>query len=582
MSSDDGRGLPDFRRSFHDAKSRFTQIGDGELGGKAAGLDRILSGILPRLAANDYPRFRIDVPALTVLKTGVFDRFMKRNALYDIALTNETDERIALAFQSASLPAEFVGDLRALITEVHSPLAVRSSSLLEDALQHPFAGVYETKMIPANQWDPDTRFRKLIEAIKFVYASTFFRAAKNYIRSVKQDQRSEKMAVIVQEVVGNRHGDHYYPWVSGVARSYNYYATGNSEPEDGVVDLALGLGKQIVDGGIAWTYCPAYPKAPLPFNDIKDLLDTTQRNFWAVNMGSPPPPDPIHETEYLVQADLEVAELDETLHGIASTYDASSDRLRMGTGISGPRVLNFAPILQGESPPLNDLVRDLLKATKEEMNVDVEIEFAVSLPEKSGGQVRFGYLQARPMLVPGDEVVLTAEDLDGSDLLLASDQALGNGERSDIVDVVFLKRDVFDTRHSLAIAGEVEQINRDLVESDTKCLLIGFGRWGSSDHWLGVPVNWGQISAARVIVESTLPDLMTEMSQGSHFFHNVISFGVLYLSLRHAGPHQIDWEWLEAHETVAETPFVRHVRLKSPLTARVDGRSGRGVIRIGR
>jgi len=516
-----------------------------------------------------------------VLGTEIFELFIERNDLREIALSDEPDDRIAHAFQKASFPAEYIGDLRALIRDVHSPLAVRSSSLLEDALKHPFAGVYETKMIPNNQPSSDLRFTRLIEAVKFVYASAFFQGAKRYLRSVEQDIESERMAVVIQEVVGSRHGDRFYPVISGVARSYNYYPSGHSEPEDGVVDLALGLGKQIVDGGLAWSFSPAYPKSPLPFNDIGDILKNTQREFWAVNMGRPPIPDPIHETEFLLEAKLEDAEYDDVLGLLVSTYDPGSDRIRPGMAAKGPRILDFAPILRGSSLPLNDLMKRLLEVTVEELGTAVEIEFAVEMADFPGEPARFGFLQARPMMLPGEEIELGPDELEGEGILAASDQSLGNGIREDIVDVLFLKPEPFEAKHTRAIAKEIEGVNRDLAEEGRHCLLIGFGRWGSSDDWLGVPVDWGQISSARVIVEATRPDMITDMSQGSHFFHNVISFRVLYLSVRHSGPRQIDFDWLNRQPCVSETTFVKHVRLDAPLSIKVDGRRGRGVIRHG-
>jgi hypothetical protein len=579
--------IPSFGREFLGAGETFTRIGEGAIGGKAAGLDLVRRKILPGLTEGEFASLRAAVPTLTVLATGLFERFMERNDLYPVALSDEPDERIAHAFQQADLPAEFVGDLRSLIRGVHTPLAVRSSSLLEDALAHPFAGVYGTKMIPNNQPDVDLRFRRLVEAIKFVYASTFFRNAKSYQRSVGADPRKERMAVIVQEIVGRRYDERFYPAISGVARSFNYYPTGLARPEDGVTDLALGLGKQIVDGGRCWTYSPAFPRAPAPFNGLDDLLEKTQTDFWAVHMGKPPMPDPTRETEYLVQATLADAELDGSLHHQVSTYDPQSDRLRPGLAAPGPRVLDFAPVLTGDSLPLNDLVRRLLALSTEALGAEVEIEFAVDAGGRGqageGGAppARFGFLQARPMMVAGEEVAVEAEELRGEGIVLASEQVLGNGVASGIHDVVFLKPAAFDPARTREMAGQIEGINHGLVAASLPYMLIGFGRWGSSDPWLGVPLEWGQIAGARVIVEATLPEMNPDLSQGSHFFHNLISFKVFYLSVRHSGSYRIDWDWLQQQETIEETPLVRHVRTRHPLIVRVDGRHGRGVVKCG-
>jgi len=573
-----GGDLPEFERRFLDGEEKFTRIGEGGIGGKASGLLLIREKILSALDSSRFPRLDVVVPTLTVLSTDLYDLFLERNAIDLDELAEEPDDRIAHRLQQADLPAEFVGDLWSIVERVHSPLAIRSSSLLEDALHHPLAGVYATKMTPNNQPDVETRFRRLVEAVKFVYASTIFRQARSYLRSIGQSHASEKMAVIVQEIVGRRWNDRFYPDLSGVARSYNYYPSGHSKPEEGVVNLALGLGKQIVDGGVSWTYCPAYPKAPAPFNDIGDLMRGTQTSFWAVHMGRPPLPDPIRETEYLAQADLKAAELDGTLEQLASTYDASSDRLRPGVGTRGPRVLNFAPLLSSEELALNDLVRRLLEIGEEASGAPVEMEFAVDLPRRGKPRGRFGFLQLRPMMVSEEGVELSADDLEGPRVLLASQQALGNGMRDDIRDVVYVKPDRFEARLTPQIALELEQFNQKLLAEDRPYLLIGFGRWGSSDPWLGVPVEWGQISGVRAIVEATLPEMNPDLSQGSHFFHNLIGFRVLYLSVRHHDGRGIDWAWLDRQETVGETGLIKHVRTARPLQVAVDGRQTRGVV----
>ncbi|MFH1501836.1 MAG: PEP/pyruvate-binding domain-containing protein [Candidatus Eisenbacteria bacterium] len=570
--------LPRFDRSFLESRNTFTRIGEGEIGGKAAGLKLVRDEVLSQLTPTEFPDIEVAVPRLTVLTTELFDDFMERNGLHQMALDGESDERIALGFQHGELPPEFVGDLRALIAGVHSPLAVRSSSVLEDALEHPFAGVYGTKMIPNNQPGTDARFHRLVEAVKYVYASTFFAGPRDYVGSVGRSLRDERMAVIIQEIVGVRMNERFYPTISGVARSYSYYPTGRARPEDGVVNLALGLGKQIVDGGISWTYCPKYPSAPPPYADVGDIMKNTQTKFWAVNMGAPPPPDPIRETEYLVQADLGAAEYDSSLDRVASTYDVRSERLRPGMHGPGARVLNFAPILTMDALPLNDLVRRLLELSESALGKDVEIEFAVALDPLGREKPRFGFLQARPMMVARDTVAVTEEDLASPDALVASEHSMGNGVRGDILDVVYVKPDCFEARHTPAIAAELAAINRQLVQEGRPYLLVGFGRWGSSDPWLGVPVAWGQISGAVVIVEATLPQMTPDLSQGSHFFHNLISFKVFYMSVRHTSTRSIRWDRLDALEAVNQTEHVRHVRLEEPLTVRVDGRSGRGVI----
>lgn len=571
-------GVPVFDRHALSEAGSLARIGEGELGGKAAGLKYIRDEILPKLDSGLTEGFEIRVPSFVVLPTGVFEEFMEINDLYPVALSNRPNNRIAHAFQQAQIPPQYVGDLRALISTIQRPLAVRSSSLLEDALEHPFAGVYATKMIPNNEIDVDSRFRRLIEAIRFVWASTFFEESKAYMRAIDHDMRNERMAVIIQEVVGHRFGERFYPHLSGVARSYNYYPTGQCTPEDGVVNLALGLGKTIVDGGRAWSYSPVAPKAPPPFNNTADLLRNTQTRFWAVNMGPPPVPDPIEETECMVREDLRVAEKDRTLDYLVSSYDAGSDRLYPGVSGKGARALTFAPLLGSRLIPFNDVVEHLVTVSTEMQGQPVELEFAATLDPTDVLPITLGYLQVRPMRLADGDIEVEPTEMTGPSVVLASDNVLGNGRLDELRDVVFVKRDGFDRAQTQRIAMEVDEINRTLVNEGRTYALIGFGRWGTSDPWLGIPIVWGQISGARVIVEATLPDIQPDPSQGSHFFHNVLSFQILYITVEHDGLWPIDWDWLERQPRVAETEHVLHVRTEYPLTIKVDGGNRRGVI----
>jgi len=572
---------PPFDRNFLSSDKNFTVIGSGEIGGKAKGLAFIKDILASRCPTGTFEDVEISIPRLTVVGTGLFERFVMANSLYEIALSDAPDERIAHAFQRAELPTLMVGDLRALIAEMHTPLAIRSSSLLEDALRPPFAGTYATKMIPNNQPDVDARFQKLVEAIKFVWASTFFRDAKAYMRAIGRSSETERMAAIIQEVVGARFGDRFYPIISGVIRTHNFYSRRPARPEDGVVNLALGLGKAIVDGGVSWAYAPTHPRHVPPFNSMRDLMESTQTRFWAVNMGPPPPYDPISETEYLVHESLDAAEQDGTLKHIASTYDRQSDRLTMGIGHPGPRALTFAPILELEDVPLNKIVRKLAACCKEALDADVEIEFAMTLDPASGLPARFGFLQLRPMLVSDERVDIEDDEMTRPDVLVASDTVLGNGELTGIRDIVYVRPEAFEARYTPVIAAELETINRRLVEVGSPYVLIGFGRWGSGDPWLGIPVTWPQISGAKVLVEATLPDMNVDPSQGAHFFHNVTSFRVQCFTVHHMGPYRINWESLAGLPAEAETDHVRHVRMERPLRVKADGRTGRGIIQAG-
>lgn len=572
--------LPVFDRKFWDGTFRCTQIGSGAIGGKATGLVFIKDLLAQHIDPASFSDVDINVPTMAVVATDCFDQFIAQNRLAELPFEGMSDDRIAHAFQKGDLPVELLGDLRALIVQVKTPLAIRSSSLLEDALERPFAGVYATKMIPNNQPDPDTRFRRLVEAIKFVYASTYFREARDYLRTTGTTPGGEKMAAIIQEVVGRRRGDRFYPDISGVARSYNFYAFEPARPEDGVVTLALGLGKTIVDGGIAWTFSPKYPKKPPPFASVQELLKGTQTEFWAVNMGKPPAYDPVSETEYLVPASLPDAEADEALYFLASTYDPDRDRVVPGIGSRGPRILNFAPLLVQEELPLNDLMKALLHASEKTVNAKVEIEFAITLQGRRGGRprTRLGFLQVRSMVVSDQVVDVTVEELSDPRAIVASDRAMGNGSADDIQDIVFVRPDNFSPLHTPAIAQQLELVNRELQQQHRPFLLIGFGRWGSSHSSLGIPVDWSQISGARAIVEATLPEMNVELSQGSHFFHNLSSFRASYFMVQHERRLGIDWDWLNRQPVVHETEFIRHVRPPERVAVRVDGRTARGVI----
>jgi len=535
-----------FSRSLLGEPASISAIGTGWLGGKATGLvqgSRILAESFPD---GTWDGIEVSVPRLVVLATDVFDRFMAQADLAEAAASEEDDERIAHAFQRADFPFDLVGDLRAIVETVRTPLAVRSSSLLEDATHEPFAGIYATKMIPNNQSDASTRFTKLIEAIKLVYASTYFRDARGYRERTGRDLTEEKMAVVIQEVVGVGHGERFYPTISGVARSWNYYPVGKARPDEGVIDLALGLGKTIVDGEAAWSLSPAHPKADPPFT--------------------------------IPQAGLAEAELDGSLDFVASTYVPESDRIVMGIGRKGPRVLNFAPVTRMDDVPLVPLVAKLVDACERGLGVEVEIDFALTLDPLRRDPPRLGFLQVRPIVVSREEVDLSEEELREGSAVVASTRVMGHGRLDTLTDVVYIVPETFGKEMNARIAQEIGEINRGLAAEGRDYALFTFGRLGSSDPWLGVPVDWGQISHARVVVEATTPEFDVELSQGAHFFHNMTSLGIFYFTVPHHGPFPIRWDWLAEQEVVLETEHVRHVRASAPLRVRVDGRRGLGVI----
>ena len=565
--------VPRYARRFFDPAQRLFRIGEGALGGKAQGLLRAHRVLAGRAAAPAGAGLAVDVPALVVLASGFFDAFVERNGLSALATSGANDREIAAAFHRGAVPAELVGDLRAVAEEVRAPLAVRSSSVLEDALGQPFAGVYGTKFVPGDQPGAEERFRSLLDAVKFVWASTCFARARSYLQAVGRDEPHDRMAVLVQEVVGRRHDGRYYPEISGVARSYNFYPVGTARPEDGVLDLALGLGKTIVDGGRCWTVSPAQPRVGPPFASARDLVEATQTEFWAIRVGARPPYDPMSEVEFLVRAGLAEAESDGALSRTASTFDPGSERLWPGLGRAGPRVLDFAPVLVHDELPLADTVRGLLEDCAGALGAPVEIEFAVSLPPRA--PARFGLLQVRPLLVSSAVIEVPESALAAPGTLVVSRAGMGNGRRL-LEDVVYVDPARFEARATPAIALELERLNRALAAARRPYLLIGFGRWGSADPWLGIPVRWDQISGARAIVEATIPGMSPEPSQGSHFFHNLSSFDALYLTVAPGEHRGVDWEYFAAQACVDETEHVRHVRCARPVRVEVDGRSRRG------
>jgi len=572
------RPVARFDRRFFEGVETFTAIGRGALGGKAAGQRRARDVLESRPDTLRFDALEISVPTLTVIATDVFDLFLDRTGLRALVAAEPGDHHVARAFQQADLPVEIAGDLWDLVRRVRTPLAVRSSSLLEDAIDHPFAGVYGTKMTPNDAFDAETRFRRLVEAIKYVWATAFFRDARAAVRAAGRDPDDEKMAVIVQEVVGRRHAARFYPEVAAVARSWNFYPYAAASPEEGVIDLALGLGKTIVDGGRTWTYSPDRPKAAAPLSIPDELLEQTQTGFWAIRMGPPPAYDPTVEVEYMERYDLAEAERDGVLHRVASTWDVGRDRLVPGTAAIGPRVLDFAPLLHTSVWPFNPAVRGLMALFEDALESPVEIELALTFPERADAAARLGFLQVRPMARTSEAVEVPESSLRDEGVVIASGRVLGNGVAAGIRDLVYVRPDAFDAMRTRAIAGEIGALNRRLVDAGKPYVLIGFGRWGSSEPTLGIPVTWAQIAGARAIVEAASPRVRADMSQGSHFFHNIVGLRVPYFSIGSRGNERIDWDWLESLPCLEAGSHVRWVESPQPLSVRVDGRAARGVI----
>lgn len=568
-----------YSRFFHEDYSQFSMIGSGSIGGKARGLaflDRILAHNFDQ---GQFADVTIAIPRTVVIGTDVFDDFIRENDLLELAVNNHSDNHIVNRFVKASLPAKIVGDLRDFIKNVRVPLAIRSSSLLEDSLYLPFAGIYATKMLPNDQHGDDIRFLNLVNAIKFVFASTFFRQAKSYISSTSHRIEDEKMAVLIQPVVGTLYGDCFYPDFSGVARSYNYYPVGQARPEDGVVNVALGLGKTVVDGGVSLRFTPAFAGILPQFTSIKDMFDLSQRDFFAISMKHVASVAFLEEDQYLVRLGLDRAEKDGVLSNLGSTYSRENDAVYDGISFPGPRIVNFAHILKNEIFPLAKILQALLKLSSEAMDCPVEMEFAATLDPSNVFPAAFSILQVRPLVVNDELVKVDLSETEKESALCCSDQVLGNGVSNTIRDVVFVKPNVFDAAKSPDIAGEIDRINSGLRAENIPYILIGPGRWGSNDSWLGIPVKWSQISGVKVMVEVSLPNMNVDPSQGSHFFQNMTSLRIGYFTIPlNSASGFIDWPWLEAQPAVNETTFLKHVRPEQPFKVMIDGRKSQGII----
>ncbi len=579
LHSEARRGVvADFAPREFEGLSGFVRIGAGSMGGKGRGLGFINALLARERTAEDG--VRIFVPPAAVIGTDVFDEFMEHAGLSQLALSDAPDDAIEEAFLRAPLPAALEQDLLAVVERTPGPLAVRSSSLLEDSYDQPFAGIYRTFMLPNAAPDARARLAELATALRLVYASTFSRNAKAYVANTPHRPEEEKMAVVVQEVVGRQRGRHFYPSFAGVACSRNYYPVLGLKAEEGLAAVALGFGRTVVEGGRAVRFSPGSPRNVPQFASTEGALESAQREFYALDLEHASTLGEPGRADALVPLALEAAERDGTLHPVGSVYSPDNDAMYDGVSRPGIRLVTFAPILKTGVFPLSRILTGLLALGERAMSCPVEIEFAVNLP--AGGEPgEFAVLQVRPLVVEvGSEdldEVLRVTPPDG--VLCFSEQALGQGRVHGIRDVVYVKPEAFDRAQTAVMAGEVERLNRALAEGGRPYVLIGPGRWGTSDRWLGVPVEWDQIAGARVIVETEFADVPVTPSEGTHFFHNITSFGIGYLMVHaRSGRGRVDFSWLAARPAEAETRFLRHVRVEAPLDVRIDGRSGRGVI----
>ncbi|MGD0792611.1 MAG: PEP/pyruvate-binding domain-containing protein [Terriglobales bacterium] len=570
--------IGDFRAdTFKPSESNFLRMGSGSLGGKARGLAFVRHLLRKSRMTRRFPGVRISVPPAVVLATDVFDQFVTENNLLDFALQCEDDAEIQRKFLAAPLSTSLNQDLKSFLAEVNHPLAVRSSSLLEDSQYQPFTGVYETFMLGNQQANPEDRLTALSEAIRRVYASTFSRHAKAYVRATPYRLEEEKMAVILQQVVGTPHEQRFYPDFSGVVRSRNFYPVPPMTFEDGIAAVALGLGRAVVDGGKCLTFCPRYPRNLVQFSSVEDILANSQSEFWALELDGAADGRPGHWHER--RFSLDAAENDGTLRAVASTYSRDNHAVYDGVSRPGARIVTFAPMLKHATFPLAEILDDLVRAGEDGLGNPVEIEFAVRLPQQTGQVAEFGFLQIRPLTLARDTEDLALDDVRPEQLICLSSKVLGNGRIENLHDVVVVDSQRFERSRSQEVATAVAWFNRLLNKENRPYLLIGVGRWGSTEPWLGIPVEWDEISGARVIVEAGFHDFRVTPSQGSHFFQNLTAFQVGYFTVNpDAGEGSVDWQWLTEQPAVEEQGCVRHLRFAEPIRVVMNSRTSQGVI----
>ena len=573
-----------YQKERFDEYSNFARIGDGSLGGKGRGL-AFIGAMVKRYPKLEHEHFAVTIPKTVVICTDIFDEFMETNELYPVALSDVDDETILKYFLRASLPARLIEDLMAFFDVVKSPIAVRSSSLLEDSHYQPFAGIYSTYMVPKLE-DKYDMLRTLSDAIKAVYASVFYRDSKAYMTATSNLIDQEKMAIVLQEVVGNRYNDHFYPTISGVARSLNFYPIGNEKAEDGIANIALGLGKYIVDGGQTLRFSPRHPHNILQMSTMDFALRETQTRYYALDLKNLAEQFSVDDSFNLLRLNLKDADADGSLKFIVSTYDPYDQIIRDGYYPGGRKILSFVNVLQHDVFPLADTLDQILHVGQEEMGRPIEIEFAVNIDPMKTEQSRGGsptatfyLLQIRPIV---DNKEVMEEDLtlvEQKDTILSSTSVLGHGIVTDVQDIIYVKTGAFNSANNQLIAYDIEKMNRGFTAEEKNYVLVGPGRWGSSDSWLGIPVKWPHISNARVIVECGLENYRVDPSQGTHFFQNLTSFGVGYFTINpFKGDGWFDEEYLNSLPAVEETEYLRHVHFDKPIVIKMDGKKSLGVV----
>lgn len=567
-----------YRQDRFDEYSNFARIGNGSLGGKGRGL-AFIGTMLNRYPQVHYDNLEITIPHTVVICTDIFDEFMESNNLYPFALSDATDEEILQRFLEARLPESLLADLQTFLNVVKTPIAVRSSSLLEDSHYQPFAGIYSTYMVPRVENGNEETLNYLRNAIKGVYASVFYRDSKAYMTATSNLIDQEKMAVVLQETIGTAYGERFYPTMSGVARSLNFYPIGDETAEEGIANVALGLGKYIVDGGLTLRFSPAHPHNILQTSELDIALKETQTRFYALNLKSLGKDFSVDDGFNLLKLNVKEAATDNSLKYVASTYDAYDQVLNPGVYPNGRKVVTFAGILENEAFPLAEALSKVLEIGQKEMGRPIEIEFALNVNPKDDTKATFYLLQIRPIVDAKNEVKEDLSKITPEETVIYSNSVLGQGIVNDVYDIVYVKTRDFSAQNNGLIAREIEKLNRKFADSEKGYVLIGPGRWGSSDPWLGIPVKWPHISQARVIVESGLENYRVDPSQGTHFFQNLTSFGVGYFTVnQYNNSGFVDTDFLDKQKAVEETDFIRCVHFNTPVVIKMDGRKGIGVV----
>lgn len=575
-----GRGvITQFEQNTFDSYSIFSRIGDGYIGGKARGLAFTDLLIKKYKLRKKYNNVVITIPRTAILCTNIFDEFMESNNLYEVGISDLSDDEILNKFIEARLPNRIFTSLYSFVSYSDNPIAIRSSSRLEDSHYQPFAGVYSTYMIPNVANDKHLTIKLLTEAIKSVYASVFFRDSKAYMTATSNVIDEEKMGIVLQDVCGNTYGDRFYPTFSGVARSINFYPIEPEKSEEGIVNIALGLGKHIVDGGKTIRFSPHYPANILQLSSPELTLRDAQKGFHALNLDPAQFIPSISEDVNIIKLKIDDAYKDGSLKHIASTYDFENNIINDSIMYEGTKVVTFANILKFKSFPLSEILLDFMEIGRKEMNNHIEVEFAVNFPKDPKAEVVFSLLQIRPIIESDQDVSIDLENVNTKETILYSQSALGNGIYKDIRDIIYVKPETFNSLNNLKKVDRIDALNKTFVEEDKNYILIGPGRWGSSDNALGIPVKWSNISAARVIVESGLSNYRIDPSQGTHFFHNLTSFRVAYFTVNpfiNDGFYDVDF--LNQMECVYEDEYIRHIKFTEDLRIEVDGKSGRGAV----